>query len=213
MKNKSQAFTLIELLVVVSIIAILAALIIAGAGKVLRSSSNAKCVSNLKQLALTASLYAQENNGSLPTVDFNYFQELYPIAYPSVKPGDVPVVAGGKPFPPEMLKTIFACPAMDAKIVNSRGFAINTDLRTLYRPEPLKNTDIRVLKIEELSKTALFSDTHATSSMSSALTGQQAKVMERHGHINVAYCDGHVAQVQPDDPEVKDRSSTFWTGR
>jgi prepilin-type N-terminal cleavage/methylation domain-containing protein/prepilin-type processing-associated H-X9-DG protein len=56
-----SAFTLIELLTVIAIIGILAAIIIPTVGKVRSSARTAKCLSNLRQLAMGNRLHAQDN--------------------------------------------------------------------------------------------------------------------------------------------------------
>lgn len=61
-----EAFTLIELLVVVAIIAVLAALLLPALGRAKGKAHDINCVSNLRQLGLAVSLYADENEGRLP---------------------------------------------------------------------------------------------------------------------------------------------------
>jgi prepilin-type N-terminal cleavage/methylation domain-containing protein len=65
-RRESRAFTLIELLVVISIIAILAGLLLTSMGSTQRSGDDAKCVSNLRQVAMAVNAYANDNDDDLP---------------------------------------------------------------------------------------------------------------------------------------------------
>lgn len=64
--GRLRGFTLIELLVVVAIIAILAALLLPALSAAKEKARRAACLNNLKQLYLTAHLYADDNENWLP---------------------------------------------------------------------------------------------------------------------------------------------------
>ena len=66
--KKQTVFTLIELLVVISIIATLAAMLLPALGKAREKGKSASCINNLKQLALGATLYANDNDDYLSAI-------------------------------------------------------------------------------------------------------------------------------------------------
>ncbi|MBI4028604.1 MAG: prepilin-type N-terminal cleavage/methylation domain-containing protein [Verrucomicrobia bacterium] len=65
-KHSREGFTLIELLVVIAIISILAALLLPALKSARASAHSIVCINNLKQIYTGLSLYAQDNDNSIP---------------------------------------------------------------------------------------------------------------------------------------------------
>ncbi len=69
--RERSAFTLIELLVVIAIIAILAALLLPVLAKAKEKASRAVCKNNMRQVALAAVMYADDQQGRYPKTKRN----------------------------------------------------------------------------------------------------------------------------------------------
>ncbi|HTL56419.1 MAG TPA: prepilin-type N-terminal cleavage/methylation domain-containing protein [Candidatus Limnocylindrales bacterium] len=61
-----RAFTLTELLVVIAVIAILAALLLPALSSGREKARRTACLSNLREIGVAVTLYASDNNGSIP---------------------------------------------------------------------------------------------------------------------------------------------------
>ena len=67
--RRAAAFTLIELLTVIAVIGVLAAILIPAVGKVRERAHQTQCVSNLRQLAVAATMYASDHKGDYPALN------------------------------------------------------------------------------------------------------------------------------------------------
>jgi len=76
-----RAFTLIELLVVVAIIALLISILLPALGRAKEQTKAAVCSSNLHQLALASTYYAQENQDRLPYIRGTKVPGSNPLRY------------------------------------------------------------------------------------------------------------------------------------
>src|SRR4051812_26141412 len=65
-RRRCAAFTLVELLVVIAIIAILIALLLPALSRAREQANRTACLNNVRQLAIAAITYANENKGVFP---------------------------------------------------------------------------------------------------------------------------------------------------
>lgn len=74
MRTRRQAFSLIELLVVIAIIAVMTGLVLPGLAGAREAARASECASNVRQLAIAATVYADDHRGFLPPGASNILQ-------------------------------------------------------------------------------------------------------------------------------------------
>ncbi len=107
-KRAKAAFTLVELLVVIAIISILAAILFPVFARARENARRTSCVSNMKQIGLGVTMYAQDNDGRYPMAsNADGSGRRWPdYIYPYVKSAQ-----------------IFVCPSVASSDVETRGQA------------------------------------------------------------------------------------------
>jgi len=118
-------FTLVELLVVIGIIALLIAILLPALRRAREAAVAASCLSNLRQIGMAFHIYADENNGWLPSPGQNRDFRLAPgalaLTYPErlvlarAMKMDLPkgwswYDTGGSRYYPMCARSVFACP-------------------------------------------------------------------------------------------------------
>ena len=102
--RRSRAFTLIELLVVIAIIALLAGLLLPVLGAAREKGRSARCASNLRQIYIALSLYADDHD------------DLYPVSGGFIAWDQTDVATGShgwtqQLFPYVKTRAVFHCPS------------------------------------------------------------------------------------------------------
>ncbi|MBN1446171.1 MAG: DUF1559 domain-containing protein [Candidatus Omnitrophica bacterium] len=202
---RKNGFTLIELLVVIAIIAILAAMLLPALSQARERARQAVCINNLKQIALAALMYAQDNfecapagkyynnpsgtnvSGSIPT-----FRLIFPYMGFANYQFSVPKTYRG-----------FYCPSETPPwIVSGTGYAYQSSYGVncylnMFLPK------IGSGRLPRPSSTAAYADTYHFEQITAPGARDDSwftYMRPRHNEgINFAFWDGHAAWMKITD--------------
>jgi prepilin-type N-terminal cleavage/methylation domain-containing protein/prepilin-type processing-associated H-X9-DG protein len=208
-QKTSRGFTLIELLTVIAIIGILAAILIPVVGRVRDSARGAVCMSNLRQVSLALLVFADENDGRLPTAggldegeqpDTDWI--LWRRSDTEIRASAIVPYLGGS-FSPD----IYRCPS-DENIAEKNpsyrfSYSLNRALGESSNSPRFANFALlngRVHNVPDHSLIIMMvEEAEPNDSSAWLIASAEDRLTERHGgRGHVSFVDGHVELVYPE---------------
>ena len=212
-----RGFTLVELLVVIGVVATLIALLLPALNRARGSARGVACLSNLRQMAVAANLYANGNNGSYPSAYFETYDgpitQFHAWDWTTITaPGGVVTVVPGLLWQGEDAGAVQQCPSFDgaSNTVDDPYTGYNYNASYIGHgqgettPQPM-----RAGRVRRPSTTAMFGDGQWAGGANkfmrapypnagdAGFSGRWAGTQGyRHlGRTDVAYVDAHAAST------------------
>lgn len=156
-------FTLIELLVVIAIIAILAGMLLPSLGRAKEAAKRIACVNQIRQLGISATMYAGDNRGEFPdrSVTNRWCDRLLPF-YKSVKlltcPSDLGPDNQNRPASADSNTNHLGDSAPRTYIINGWNDQFAAEMGDAFNMNAIVGRTVRDTTIQQPSETILFGE-------------------------------------------------------
>ncbi|MGD2094469.1 MAG: type II secretion system protein [Phycisphaerales bacterium] len=226
--RKLKGFTLIELLVVIAIISVLMAILLPSLNRMKEQGKRAACQNNVRQLALTWNMYADENDHNIVNAETN--EELYKYKEDgipwviwaeegSTEEEKIEGLHAGILYPYCAADKLFKCPTGEREEVvtyaivdylNGHDEISGATLAPLKRRTQIRNTSRQIVFLDE----GRLSPSSWTIYYYHERWWDQ--ITARHGDgTNLSFADGHSEYWKWKDPRTVDIAKMkydYWQG-
>jgi prepilin-type N-terminal cleavage/methylation domain-containing protein/prepilin-type processing-associated H-X9-DG protein len=199
-RRARRAFTLIELLVVIAIIAILAAILFPVFAQAREKARQSGCLSNMKQLGLAWSMYAQDYDETSPNPGF--LGRIWVLEYRNVPTRKDDVYFQDLLRPYTRNEDVAYCPSTGKNFIWTGIFKNPLSVNgTSYWYNWFYWNGAPLAKVNKVSASPVCVDMPY---------GPDYNILPHHLGVNVAYADGHAKFARVTDKELPARKGQWW---
>jgi prepilin-type N-terminal cleavage/methylation domain-containing protein/prepilin-type processing-associated H-X9-DG protein len=211
-RRLNRGFTLIELLVVIAIIALLASLLLPGLSNAKETARATKCLSNMRQISLATSLYADENNDEFPRSQHSAFTHGQLVWGRAI----APQLAQFSTSWTNLLRGLYLCPS--DRRTNGWSYGLNVYLELgpdddyLGKPQTWRRT----ISIPQPQATIVFAESASLADhimphfWTSPADAADVASLRHAKKSNYAFADGHGERLRLRESYDPNKSHDRW---